>query len=327
MRYRYTFDVRSHTHLAGIIYFTDGDLKFRLEDTGGRFTKLIVETGNVTIPLETLRTPKQGEEPGFTVPLDPFLDNVIEQIRIIRGALALWGVIDIDVEQFLREFVPDTIQENVAMQVKSISYKRFDREKLPIVPDTTNLLIRCALSREKLAPHDVPLEFYRRGSDDSFHQQYVEAIFNFFFVIEYLFGEGQFRTADLVKNFLASSKFMAGLAEARDFFLASVQSAEVVKRFRKKYVDPADDKVVQTIVELRGQLHHQSIKRMNWHPALQNQFETDAHFLGAICQSVLMAIVLKVLYDEHEKKQFLATSIFDANGNRIIPANPEQLDA
>ncbi len=195
MRYRNTFDVKSHTHLAATLCFTHRDLKFRVVETSGRFTKLIVDTGSVKIPLEALRTPTQGEEPEFAVPRDPFLDVVIEEIRAIRGALALWGVIDIDVDQFLREFVPDTIEENVAMQVKSIKYERWNREKLPVVPNTSDLLIRCVVSRRKLAPYEVPLEFYRRGADDSFREQYVEAIFNFFFVFEYLFGEGQFRAA------------------------------------------------------------------------------------------------------------------------------------
>ena len=206
MRYRNTFDVKSHTHLAATLCFTHRDLKFRVVETSGRFTKLIVDTGSVKIPLEALRTPTQGEEPEFAVPRDPFLDVVIEEIRAIRGALALWGVIDIDVDQFLREFVPDTIEENVAMQVKSIKYERWNREKLPVVPNTSDLLIRCVVSRRKLARYEVPLEFYRRGADDSFREQYVEAIFNFFVVFEYLFGEGQFRAAHLVKNFLASSK-------------------------------------------------------------------------------------------------------------------------
>jgi hypothetical protein len=322
MRYRYTFDVKSHTHLAATLYFTHRDLKFRLVEIGGRFTKLIVDTGSVTIPLEVLRTPTQG----FAVPRDPFLDVVIEEIRAIRAALALWGVIDIDVDQVLREFVPDTTEENVAMQVKSIKYERRDREKLPLVPTTTDLLIRCVVSREKLAPYEVPLEFHRRGVDDNFREQSVEAIFSFFFVLEYLFGKGQFRTAQLVKNFLASPKLLAGLAEARSQFLGAVRSEDVAKRFRKKYGDPTDEEVVQTIVELRGKLHHQSIKRINWHPALQKEFEMDAHFLGAVCQSVLMAVVLEVLFDENEKKQFLAVPVFDANGNPIQVTGQEQLD-
>ena len=182
------------------------------------------------------------------------------------------------------------------------------------------------MSRRKLAPYEVPLEFYRRGADDSFREQYVEAIFNFFFVLEYLFGEGQFRTAHLVKNFLASSKLLAGLAEARSQFLGAVRSEDVAKRFRKKYGDPTDQEVVQTIVELRGKLHHQSIKRIKWHPALQKEFEMDAHFLGAVCQSVLMTAVLEVLFDENEKKQFIATPVFDANGKPVQIVNPEQLD-
>jgi hypothetical protein len=262
------------------------------------------------------------EEPLFAVPPDPFVNVVIEEVRAIRGALALWGVIDIDVDRVLREFVPETIEENGAIRMKSIKYERWDRQKLPLVPNTSDLL-----SRKSLAAYELPLEFHRRGADDRFHEQYVEAIFNFFFVLEYLFGEGQFRTARLVRNFLASPKLLAGLAEARSQFLENSQSEDVTKKFQEKYGNQKDEEVVQTIVDLRGKLHHQSIKRINWHPALQKEFEMDADFLGAVCQSVLMAVVLEVLFGENEKKEFLAIPVFDAEGNPIQVTDKEQLDA
>jgi hypothetical protein len=53
----------------------------------------------------------------------------------------------------------------------------------------------------------------------------------------------------------------------------------------------------------------------------------DADFLGAVCQSVLMAKVLSVLFDQHEKERFLATPIFDINDKPIRVTNPGQLDA
>ncbi len=40
-----------------------------------------------------------------------------------------------------------------------------------------------------------------------------------------------------------------------------------------------------------------------------------------------MAVVLDVLFDEPEKKQFLATPLFDVNGNPIQVTDQEQLDA
>jgi hypothetical protein len=171
------------------------------------------------------------------------------------------------------------------------------------------------------------LEFQRRGLDDRYRGQYVEAIFNFFFVLEYLLAGGKFRTAQVVENFLASPELIAGLAEARSTFLGAVQSEDSAKRFREKYGDRSDEEVVQAIVELRGKLHHQSIKRTNWHPALQKEFEMDAHFLGAVCQSVLMAKMLSVLFDQHEREQFLATAIFDMNDKPIRVTNQGQLDA
>jgi hypothetical protein len=297
MRYRHTFEVRSHTELAQTLHFTHQGLRFRLVETGRRFTKLIVETGSVVIPLPTVKQPTLEKQPRFTVPSDPFLDVVIEEVRAIRGALALWGVVDIDVDQPLREFLPETPEETAACHITSIRYQRRDRE------------------------------FQRRGLDDRHRDQYVEAIFNFFFVLEYLFAGRKFRTAQVVENFLASAELRAGLAEARSTFLATVQSEDSARRFREKYGDRSDEEVVQAIVELRGKLHHQSIKRTNWHPALQKEFEMDADFLGAVCQSVLMMKVLGVLFDQHDKEQFLATPIFDINDKCIRVTNLGQLDA
>lgn len=327
MHYRYTFNVKSYTHLARTLSFTHGRLKFRLVETDGRFTELTVQTESVTISLTGLRNPTQRAEPTFVVPLDPFVEVVIEEVRMIRGALALWGVMDIDVDQFLREFIPDTIEEEAAIQVKSIKYQRPNPDRLPLVPTTDDLLVRCVLVRQKLAPYEVPLEFYRRGADDDFRQQYVEAIFNFFFVLEYLFGEGQFRTTDLVNNFRASPKLLAGLADARSHCIPILRSEDEVKQFREKYGDRNDEQVIQTIVELRGKLHHQTIKRMNWHPALQKEFQMDANFTRAVCQSVLMTAVLEVLFEQNEERQFRATPVFDANGKPTQIVDPERSNA
>jgi hypothetical protein len=280
----------------------------------------------VVIPLPSVKQPTLEKQPRFTVPPDPFLDVVIEEIRAIRGALALWGVVDIDIDQAVREFLPETPEETAACQITSIRYQRPNREELPLVPNTTDLLIRCIVSRGKLAPYEVPLEFQRRGLDDRYRKQYVEAIFNFFFVLEYLFAGGKFRTAQVVENFLASPELLAGLAEARSTFLGAIQSEESAKQFREKYGDRSDEEVVTAIVELRGKLHHQSIKRTNWHPALQQEFEMDADFLGAVCQSVLMAKVLGILFDQYEKEQFLATTVLDINDKPIRVINLERLD-
>ena len=189
MRYRYTFEVKSHTQLAETLHFAHQGFRFHLIETGRRFTKLIVETDSVVIPLTSVKQPTLEKQPAFTLPPDPFLDIVIEEVRAIRVALALWGVVDIDVDQLLREFLPETPEETAACQITSIRYQKGDRENLPILPNTTDLLIRCIVSRGKLAPYEVPLAFQRRGLDYRYRDQYVEAIFNFLFVHRCLFAE------------------------------------------------------------------------------------------------------------------------------------------
>ena len=262
-----------------------------------------------------------------SLPFDPFIGVLVQDVGAIRGALALWGVIDINVNEVQREFIPETEEEKKALSITSIKYQRRDRELLPTVPQVTDLVVRSVISRRSLGAYEIPLEFYRRGSADQYDEQYIEAIFNFYFVLEYLYADGKFRKRDVAANFLASPQIRKGLEEARDQFVENVKSANVIKQFRAKYGGRDDEATLNAIVELRGQLHHQSLSRPNnWNPTRQDEFRMDAHFLGAICQSVLMDIVLGVLYDDEEKAQFLATRFLNARDESIQVTDREQLD-
>ena len=94
-------------------------------------------------------------------------------------------------------------------------------------------------------------------------------------MLEYFFGGGQHRTAQLIVNFQASSQVVEGLAEARRQMSQQLRGADADARrmFQDKYGDATDEQVITKIVDLRGLLHHQSMKRRRtWHPALQKEY-------------------------------------------------------
>jgi hypothetical protein len=61
----------------------------------------------------------------------------------------------------------------------------------------------------KIVALDIPLEFHRRGVEDGHYERFVEAIYDFFFVLGYLFGEGNPATAGLMNIFSQHLTFFA----------------------------------------------------------------------------------------------------------------------
>lgn len=318
MRFRYTFDVQSHTRLDVGLRFTCDGYNFRLAQENGRLTKIIVTTPPSEVPLDWFM---ERDPASYIDPPDPFFDKVQGWLRVIKGAFGLVGVADIALDECLREFLPSTTDEQLKMKTASIRYQRFKRDELPLGDHLPDQVVQCVLSYEVIGEYEIPLEFQRRGRDDLHHERYVEAIFNFFFVLEYMFGDGQYQTAQLIANFQASPQLIDGLAEARRQTSRQLLGADANarKKYQEMYGDATDEQVIKTIVvDLRGYLHHQSAKRRRtWHPVLQKEYGVDAYFLGAVSQHVLMILVTEILGTDEAKAKLTATRIIRSDATPL----------
>ena len=311
MRYRYTFEVVSRIQLAPPIHFAHKGFHFRLTDTGGRFTQLVVETPSVQLPTGWKPKRTAAGIPTFTTPPQPYLAIVQQEVRAIRGALTLWGLIDIDVDQPNAEFLPENDAERSELDLFAVNLKRQPRTELPMIPPVPDMLVRCILARGEFAKYEVPFEFFRRGSDDCYHRHFVEAIFNFFFVLEYLIGGGKFKATQLELAFASSDDLRTAFHEAQKEINAGRLRSEVwARKAASKYGSLDFGQVVKALVSLRGFLHHQSLTRTgNWNPGTQIDFEPDAQFLHFVCQPVLMKFALAILFDRDAVAEFLSVPV------------------
>jgi hypothetical protein len=200
-----------------------------------------------------------------------------------------------------------------------------------MIPAAPDMLVRCILSRSELAPYEVPFEFYRRGCDDCYYSHSVEAIFNFFFVLEYLFGEGKFRSAQLETEFLKSNDLKNAVGEAQQQLISpALQSTRWAASAIVKYGRSSFANIVKAVIDLRGFLHHQSLgRRKNWNPGTQAEFEADAHFLEFVCEAVLVRPALVILFAPTAMHEFVSTPVFGPNDQRIVwkPIPPPESDS
>src|SRR5207245_919510 len=127
------------------------------------------------------------------------------EIRIVRSAMALWAVSDIDVDNPEITWTPENPEEATETDIFSFRLSRRPLSEAPLIKHPVDLLVRCILARSQYASYEIPLDFYRRAGEDIYEQRYLEAIYDLFFILEYLFGKGTF-TKRALKHAFGESK-------------------------------------------------------------------------------------------------------------------------
>ena len=69
----------------------------------------------------------------------------------------------------------------------------------------------------------------------------------------------------------------------------------------------SDDKIIDHLVDLRGDLHHHALpnKTGNWHPDKQDRFRADALFLSSLLQKISMDEIFPILYSEDRSAELM----------------------
>lgn len=135
---------------------------------------------------------------------------------------------------------------------------------------------------------EIPLNFFRRGMLDLRDRQFIEAFYDFFFVVEHLYAEGKFHKAAVLEVFKRSVVLCSFTNEVIADAACMLRHERAVRaEFEKTYALMTPDEALNHLVDLRGQLHHQIPKRRdNWRPEDQSKYELDTLFLQAVCHKV-----------------------------------------
>jgi hypothetical protein len=147
-------------------------------------------------------------------------------------------------------------------------------------PQLIRSVLAACLNRE----HDPSFTFYQRGAADARAHRYIEAFYNFFFFLEYLFGNGKSGTKATVAEFL-SQKILVDTVEKviKEKLFAGIVSPE----FASKICGMSTEELLRYIVVTRGTLHHPNKNRSaSWHPDRQREFDEVATLLQLFCLNV-----------------------------------------
>ena len=156
--------------------------------------------------------------------------------------------------------------------------------------------------------HDVelPLSFIRQGTLAYAERRYIEAIYQFYFLLETLFSGGHSRKSKVKMEFKKSDR----LKTAAEKFLRDMRepfpSADLAKQLTEKYGALNVDSLIDYIIELRGFLHHHTSKRKDiWHPRRQKDYQLDALMMALITNKIGVSLVFEHLDREAVVTEYL----------------------
>jgi hypothetical protein len=312
LKVRYHFTVKSKTRTAGIFPLTSGDAEINVStDNEGIVTNISVGYRVDDSALWPTITETPNETTKFFIKMhSPFLDRAQNIVRAAEGALSFYGFEQIAWNEPQEEYVPETPEEESRLGIRSMSMstKRADeRNKEPV---SFSIIATALLRTNVLAAHEIPLAFFRKGTNDANEDRYIEACIDFLFMLETLFANGKFKKNQVIAEFNSRPELLLAIRETKadpDLFqIAHHRDPRHGIKLNEKYMSQSVSTVIDNLVELRGFLHHHNQNRKNWwHPDRHNDFLADALFLQFVCSKVGLALFLEKAFTQQNKEEFL----------------------
>jgi hypothetical protein len=274
---------------------------FELEAEAGIITHILV-----TVPVprrEDWPVIEKDPAPGiranikWRTPLLPFIQR---ELRALQGLLALFGLNSIEIDRPEVHWLPESQEERSQLHIFS---HKVTTEPLPddeVRPVPFDVLARSIIAADAATDIEIPLNFFRRGMLDVDERNYIEAIYDFYFILETVFGEGKFKTAAVSTAFLNSSQFRSCVQRAiADPGPMIVLDGRLRASFEQSYGKMSVEDAIEKMIDLRGYLHHHTLKRRGiWNPEEQQRYDIDALFFQTVTYNVIFAIAEPYLYSE-----------------------------
>ena len=318
MKCRYRFPLTGRLRLNVSVPIPTRGWEVEFQTTGG-----IVSHVTVMVPLpnrEDWPVVREDPEPGVKAHFEvrtPHLPWIQRELRAIQGMLSLFGLRSIGLENPEVEWLPETDAERAELQLQSLKKEVKPAPDEEIEPLSFDLIARAVLAADRATQVDTPLNFFRRGMLDIYQHEYIEAIYDFYFVLETVFGEGNFKNAAVADAFLASTQLRSCVQRAlEDPGPLMTHNPKTREKFNQVYGPLSVEEAVEKIISLRGYLHHHTEKRRNaWHPDEQNYYEVDALFLQSIAFNVAFSFAEPHMWHEEIVREYETLMGHSSNGD------------
>lgn len=252
------------------------------------------------------------EDPGrnyWTLSLDnDLLESLIKEFHELESIMAMsLNLKSIAWDAPKYELIPETEEEaaRVAMPRYQIEVTHRDTPE----PTTKADLEEIIQTKQFYTPLMIPMSFHREAINEYRAKKYIMAFFNFYFIIEGLYGNGKTKNKDVAREFKNSQEFRGSVDDVIEGVIKkkAVYRDSLSALLKRKNKNLDVDGVVELIVEVRGSLHHfvNNPNIIHGTPFNHAEYQPLAYITMMLAQK---AIVRKMLDLEAESGRFASTA-------------------
>ena len=298
MKIKVEYEVESKTSLPKDteIIHNDRVYFFQLNDKG--FIYKISITAKVEDPTKFYSvitpTPQEFSKAHFQVKRDEELyDSIIREFQDLESLLSFsYNVKGIIWNTKHYELIFDSEEEKEQANIFSWGTRDEPYDEVAAIDETH--LVSAIERREKMSKLTLFMSFYREGMNDYKARKYINAFYNFYFILEGMYAPGQTRNSGIAKEFKKS-------AELRDFIDTILEKhikpvpkhdAKITQMLKDRNMAMGIDAIIELLIRTRGELHHFNPKRIQGTPFNHQDFESITNVvLGLAMQAILFRMV------------------------------------
>jgi len=288
MRCMYTFELVGALRPERLLAFELDDFRFEfgVDKDSEQVRELMVSFPISVNEIATSKASLKGTTNADINLRQPRWERVQEIIRSAEAMWGLWGLQEIRVSEALISYIPESDEESSAI---TVNHFQVTRSKIPFLDDLPKLQLEYVIvpiiTAVKERSHDVRISFYRRGVQDVLNGEYIEAFYDFYFMLESSFGDGKTKNSQIQQKLLQAELLTTAIADTvfSDSYEGGLPS-ELRSRYQADYANLTSSEFIKKLVKLRGFLHHHNSKRTDgWKPTRQEDFRLEAFMLQDIC--------------------------------------------
>jgi hypothetical protein len=223
------------------------------------------------------------------------VDDVTSLLQDIESALSFSANLKkIYWEEPTYVFIPETDDERLNIDINKFTVHR----SFPVVPKllTIDNFTDILRNRNKYQFLTIAKAFHREGIREYDSFRFINAFYNFYYVIEDLYGAGKTKNAAIENEFKKDVNFREIVAWMMEDNIKDNHLENIKLFIAEEHRNYDVDGLIELIVHVRGNLHHFSSKssKRKGTPFNHQDFESMAFLLmGLSTRSILQKIIEK----------------------------------
>ena len=226
------------------------------------------------------------------------VDELKSDFQYLESSIAFMGSFTkIHWENPIQKWIPETEEEKAKLKILRFEHSKLGyKRSLPIF--YINDFKEMILDKPKYDSLTVLQAFYNDGKNFYDEFKYINAFYNFYYVIEDIYGDGNTKNRLIKKSFKASKELRENIKWVIDTQIKpNKKHNKNITNFLKdmNLTDDIDD-IIDFIVDTRGRLHHFSRKSTLkiGTPFNQSDYESLAFLAMGIALRAILGEIMKI---------------------------------